>query len=66
MDLTWLFLLLCPYTLVYFYMFDITKWSRWKINALWFFGVVVILAGWFMVNYYFPHPSPFPALFKST
>jgi hypothetical protein len=47
-------------------MFDITKWSRWKINALWFFGVVVILAGWFMVNYYFPHPSPFPALFKST
>jgi hypothetical protein len=28
-------------------------------------GLILIYAGWLLVNYYFPNPSPFPALFKS-
>lgn len=64
MDLTWLFLLLCPYMLLYFYLFDITNWSYRKINYLWLLGLVIILTGWLVVNYYVPDPSPFPALFK--
>lgn len=65
MDLTWLFLLLCPYTLLYFYLFDITSWPNGKVNLLWFMGLILIYAGWLLVNFYFPNPSPFPALFKS-
>jgi hypothetical protein len=65
LDLTWLFLLLCPYTLMYFYLFDITKWSHVKVNSLWLIGFIVIFGGWLLINYYIPNPSPFPALFKS-
>lgn len=65
MDLTWLFLLLCPYMLLYFYLFDITNWSHWKINSLWLMGLIVILTGWLVLNHYIPNPSPFPALLKS-
>lgn len=65
MDITWLFLLLCPYMLLYFYLFDITNWSYRKINYLWLLGLVIIFTGWLVVNYYIPDPSPFPALFKA-
>lgn len=65
MDLTWLFLILCPYMLLYFYFNDVTNWAKWKITVSWLLGLVIILTGWFLINYYIPNPPPFPApLFK--
>jgi len=66
MDLTWLFLILCPYMLLYFYFSDVTHWAKWKITVSWLLGLIIIIAGWFLINYFIPDPLPFPApLFKA-
>ncbi|MFZ5591385.1 MAG: hypothetical protein ACOY81_06230 [Bacillota bacterium] len=63
MDITWLFLFLCPYMLLYFYLIDFTDWAHWKIAFFWTCGLVLIFAGWLAINYYNPQPPAFPQLF---
>ena len=61
MDLTWLFLILCPYMLLYLYLYDLTSWINWKITTSWLLGLTLILAAWFLINYFNPNPAPFPS-----
>ncbi|MCL6634303.1 MAG: hypothetical protein K6T29_00830 [Peptococcaceae bacterium] len=63
MDLTWLFFILCPYMLIYFYFCDFTNWAHWKITIFWTLGLVIIVLSWFLINYLNPHPYQFPAPF---
>lgn len=51
MDLAWLFFILCPYMLVYFYLCDFTNWAHWKIAVFWTAGLMVIVAAWALANY---------------
>ncbi|WP_151191881.1 hypothetical protein [Desulfotomaculum copahuensis] len=62
MDITWLFLILCPYMLLYFYFWDFTAWNHWKIATFWICGLFLLVSAWLLVNYFNPgHPS-FPGL----
>lgn len=65
MDLTWLFFILCPYMLIYFYFCDFTNWAHWKITIFWLIGMVVIILLWFLINYLNPNPLRFPEPFIS-
>lgn len=63
MDITWLFLVLCPYMLVYFYLWDFTSWPQWKIALIWVSGLMLIIVTWLIITYLNPSSAPFPALF---
>lgn len=63
MDLTWLFFILCPYMLIYFYFCDFTSWAHWKITIFWLLGLATIVLLWFLINYLNPNPAPFPSPF---
>lgn len=60
MDLTWLFFILCPYMLIYFYFCDFTNWAHWKIGVFWLLGLVAIVLLWSFINYLNPKPFRFP------
>jgi len=62
-DPTWLFFILCPYMLVYFYLCDFTNWAHWKVALFWTAGLVAILLLWGGVSYLYPSQGPFPAPF---
>lgn len=67
MDLTWLFLILCPYMLLYFYLCDYTEMTQYKINIYWSLGLLIIVLAWLLINALFPNPLPFPApLFRTS
>lgn len=63
MDLVWLFFILCPYMLVYFYFCDFTGWANWKIAIFWTIGLLIIVLIWFVFNYFYGNRGPFPAPF---
>jgi len=63
MDITWLFLVLCPYMLVYFYFWDFTSWAHWKIVVCWTGGLALLIGLWLLLNYLNPCHPPFPGLF---
>lgn len=63
MDITWLFLVLSPYMLLYFYLTDYTSWSQRKIILFWTCGFLVIVGVFWLINYLNPIHPPFPKLF---
>ncbi|HHW44094.1 hypothetical protein GFC01_15290 [Desulfofundulus thermobenzoicus] len=63
MDITWLFLVLCPYMLLYFYLWDFTAWDHRKIALTWVIGLVVLILFWALADYFNPSHPPFPGLF---
>lgn len=60
-DLTWLFFILCPYMLIYFYFCDFTNWAHWKITIFWLLGLATIVFAWSFIGYMNPTHAPFPA-----
>ncbi len=63
MDITWLFLVLCPYMLLYFYLTDYTSWSQRRIVLVWAGGFLLILSLFLLIDYLNPVHPPFPRLF---
>lgn len=63
MDITWLFLVLCPYMLLYFYLTDYTSWTQRRIVLVWTGGFLFLLALFWLINYLRPEHPPFPGLF---
>jgi len=63
MDLTWLVLILCPYMLLYFYLWDFTNWEHKRIVIFWSIGLVIIISVYLIIDYVNPDHPPFPGLF---
>ncbi|MDQ0285874.1 hypothetical protein J2Z49_000979 [Desulfofundulus luciae] len=63
MDITWLFLFLCPYMLLYFYLWDFTTWNRRKIVIFWVAGLFILIGIYSLINYFNPVHPVFPGLF---
>ncbi|MDK2888387.1 MAG: hypothetical protein PWP72_1265 [Thermoanaerobacter sp.] len=63
MDITWLFLVLCPYMLLYFYLWDFTTWNHRKIVIFWVLGLVILVGAYSLINYLNPVHPAFPGLF---
>ncbi|SHJ57437.1 hypothetical protein SAMN02745219_02858 [Desulfofundulus thermosubterraneus DSM 16057] len=63
MDITWLFLFLCPYMLLYFYLWDFTTWNHRKIVIFWVAGLFILIGIYSLINFLNPIHPAFPGLF---